>query len=86
MRCMNCGRDHALQTATEVAVGLNGAPTVLRCKACDSEPRHRERRSRINVEDNLNIEDHVPVSADPLDIEEARARTAVLQAEMARLM
>jgi hypothetical protein len=81
MRCTNCGRDHALQTATEVDVGLNGAPTVLRCRSCDATERHRgpERRS----EDNHV---HVPSPAELIDIEEARARTAVLQAEMSRLM
>jgi hypothetical protein len=70
-RCKNCGRDHALQKATEFGVAPNGAPTVLRCKLCDST----RSTSPLPME-----------TSEPLSIEGARARTALLQAEMTRLM
>jgi hypothetical protein len=80
MRCTNCGRDHALHNATEVDVALNGAPTVLRCKLCDSAGR-TERRAHVN-QDRVEVSD----PSEPLSIEEARARTALLEQEMTRLM
>lgn len=78
--CTNCGSDHAIQNAIEIAVAPNGAPTVLRCKLCGSTERHRE------PERCGHIRHDVPVPSESIGIEEARARTAVLQAEMSRLM
>lgn len=80
MRCTNCGRDHALQNATEVAVASNGAPTVLRCSLCSTERRAKpEHRAYIDRVEEIHYDASV-------SLEEARARTAVLQAEMTRLI
>jgi hypothetical protein len=79
MRCTNCGSDHAIQNATEVAVPLNGAPTVLRCKRCGST----ERRTRAHVDVD---HDQYTSPSEPVSLEQARAKTAALQAEMNRLM
>jgi hypothetical protein len=82
--CTNCGRDHALQNATEVAVAENGSPTVLRCTRCASTAGREHRRlSRIN-EDNLN--DYVPAPSEPISLEQARARTALLQQSLAEII
>jgi hypothetical protein len=78
--CKNCGRAHALHNATEVDVALNGAPTVLRCKLCDSTAGP-ERRAHVD-RDRVELSD----PSEPLSIEEARARTALLEQEMTRLM
>jgi hypothetical protein len=70
--CKNCGRNYALQNATEFGVAPNGASTVLRCKLCDSRSRST---SPLPME-----------TSEPLSIEAARAKTALLQAEMTRLV
>ena len=82
MRCTNCGSDHAIQNATEVDVALNGAPTVLRCKRCSTERRAKpEYRARVDVD-----HDQYTSPSEPVSLEQARAKTAALQAEMNRLM
>ena len=79
MRCTNCGSDHAIANATEVTVAPNGAPTVLRCKRCAST----ERRNRAHVDVD---HDQDASTSEPISIEEARAKTAVLQEELNRLV
>ena len=79
MRCTNCGSDHAIQNAIEVDVALNGAPTVLRCKLCGSTERRAKPERRVD-------HDHDMSPSEPISIEAARARTALLQEELNRLV
>ena len=78
MRCTNCGSDHAIQKATEVAVSPNGTTTVLRCKLCATERRAKPKR---HVD-----RDQYTSPSEPVSLEQARAKTAALEAEMNRLM
>ncbi|MGC1646037.1 MAG: hypothetical protein WA741_09435 [Candidatus Sulfotelmatobacter sp.] len=77
MRCTNCGSDHAIQNAIEVDVAPNGAPTVLRCKLCGST----ERRAHVDVD-----HDHDMIPSEPITVEEARAKTALLQQSLTELI
>ena len=80
MRCANCGSDHAIQNATEVDVALNGAPTVLRCKLCSTERRAKpEHRAHVDVYHDRDI-----IPSELITVEEARAKTALLQEELNR--
>ena len=79
MRCTNCGRDHAIQNATEFRVAPNGAPTVLRCKLCSTERRAEPgHRAHVDV--------HVDRPSEPVSLEQARARTALLQQSLAEII
>ena len=80
MRCTNCGSDHAIQKATEVTVAPNGTTTVLRCKLCATERRAKPKR-HVDVD-----HDQYTSPSEPVSLEQARAKTAALQAEMSRLM
>ena len=80
MRCTNCGSDHAIQNATEVAVPLNGSPTVLRCSLCPSERRAKPER-HVDVDHDQDV-----IPSEPISIEEARARTALLQESLTELI
>ena len=81
MRCTNCGSDHAIGNATEVAVAPNGSPTVLRCKRCPTERRVKPEHRVHDVN-----HDHDMSPSEPVSLEQARAKTAALQEELNRLM
>ena len=81
MRCTNCGSHHAIQNATEVDVALNGAPTVLRCKKCSTERRVKPERR-----EHSESRHDVPVPSESITLEQARARTALLQEDLNRLV
>jgi uncharacterized Zn finger protein len=65
--CKNCGRNDATQIRTMMAAGRSNR---VRCNFCDSMPEPRRRA-------HSEGQHHVPVSSDPISIEEARARTAL---------
>jgi uncharacterized Zn finger protein len=82
--CTSCGRTHAGQDAIEVAVAPNGAATILRCKLCGTV-EHRRRKPEYRADVDVHV-DRDMTPSEPISIEQARARTALLQQSLAEIV